>query len=780
LGAALLAVGIVLHLLVLVGAVTPSVADPGDSALPAASAPPAASAASLRPAASIPPTGSAAPAAAAASGTPAILGEAATWVMAPAVPMTLSQTAPAAAPLAASTLAPPVARRIAHTDTLQGEVRSDDWHWLREKENPEVLSYLRAENAHTAALLKHTLPLQEKLYQEMVARIQETDSDVPYRKDGRLYYTRTEQGKQYSYYCRREGSMAAPEQLLLDLNALAEGKEFMELGAFTVSDDGNILAFSTDETGYRQYRLAVKNLVTGEVSPVLAEKTGSVAWAADNRTLFYTVEDEAKRQYRLYRHELGTKEHTLVYEEPDEAFRVHVLRSRSREFLFLGLGSLTTSEWRYLPAAEPRGEWRTLEPRRHDIEYSVEQEGDTFWIAVNDTGRNFRLVSAPVATPGKENWREVIPVRPGVMIEGIDAFVRWLVRYERENGLQRIVVRRLADESEHTIAFPEPTYAVWSGRNAVYDTDTLRYEYTSMVTPRTTYDYDMAGQTSLLRKQQPVLGGFDRANYASERVYATAPDGVKVPVSLVYRRGLKLDGSTPMVLEGYGAYGAPNDPYFSSSRLSLLDRGVTFAIAHVRGGGEMGKPWHDAGRMLNKMNTFTDFIAVCEHLETQKYTSTDRLVVIGGSAGGLLMGVVLNLRPDLYKAMVAEVPFVDLINTMSDPTLPLTVGEFEEWGNPADPEQYRYMIGYSPYDNVKRGPYPALLVRTSLNDSQVGYWEPAKWVAKLRTMKTNPETPLLLEINMGAGHGGASGRYDFLKEMALNFAFALDQVGIPE
>lgn len=728
---ALLAVGIVLRLLVLAGAPTRSVADPGDSAPPAG-------------------------------------------------PVTLSQAAPAAGSPATAALVPPVAKRIAHADTLHGEVRPDDWQWLREKENPDVVSYLNAENAYTEAILKPTLPLQEKLYQEMVARVQETDSEAPYRKAGWLYYTRTEQGKQYPYYCRREGSMAAPEQLLLDLNALAEGKEFMELGAFTVSDDGTLLAFSTDETGGRQYRLAVKNLVTGEVSPVPAEKTGSVAWAADNRTLFYTVEDEAKRQYRLYRHELGTDSPTLVYEESDEAFSVGVLRSRSRDFLFLTLTSLTTGEWRYLPAAEPRGEWQILEPRRRDVEYSVDQDGGTFWIAVNDTGRNFRLVSAPVAAPGRENWREVIPARPDVMIEGIDVFARWLVRYERENGLQRIVVRHLADGSEHTIAFPEPTYAVWSGRNAVFDTDTLRYEYTSMVTPRSTYDYDMAGQTALLRKQQPVLGGFDRANYASERVYATAPDGVKVPISLVYRKGLKLDGSAPMVLEGYGAYGLTNDPYFSSNRLSLLDRGVTFAIAHIRGGGEMGKPWHDAGRILNKMNTFTDFIAAGEYLETEKYTAPDRLVVTGASAGGLLMGAVLNMRPDLYKAMVAEVPFVDLINTMSDPTLPLTVGEFEEWGNPSDAEQYRYMMGYSPYDNVKKGAYPALLVRTSLNDSQVGYWEPVKWVAKLRTMKTNPETPLLLEIDMEAGHGGASGRYDFLKEMALSFAFALDQLGIRE
>jgi oligopeptidase B len=682
-----------------------------------------------------------------------------------------------AAPMAPP-VAPPVAKRVAHSDTLHGEVRVDDWHWLREKENPEVISYLQAENAYAKAMLQHTVPLQETLYREMVGRIQETDQEVPYREKDWFYYTRTETGKQYPYHCRRKASPGAPEELMLDVNALAEGKEFMELGAFTVSDDGNSLGYTTDETGYRQYRLAVKNLATGEVSPVLAERVGSVAWAADNRTLFYTVEDEAKRQYRLYRRDPGAAEPVLVYEEPDSAFSVEIRRSRNGDFLFLVLGSLTTSEWRFLPADQPQGEWRVLEPRRHNIEYSVAQQGSTFWIAVNDTGRNFRLVTAPVTAPGHENWKEVVPTRSEVMIEGIDAFARWLVRYERENGLQRIVVRRLADGEDHVIAFPEPTYAVWPGTNEVYDTDTLRYEYTSMVTPRSTYDYNMAGRTSLLRKQQPVLGGFDRANYASERVYALASDGVKVPVSLVYRKGTKRDGSAPMVLEGYGAYGITEDPYFSSSRLSLLDRGVTFAIAHVRGGGEMGKPWHDAGRMLHKMNTFTDFIAACEYLEAQKYTSADRLVVTGASAGGLLMGVVLNLRPDLYKAMVAEVPFVDLINTMSDPTLPLTVGEFEEWGNPADPDQYRYMMRYSPYDNAKKGPYPALLVRTSLNDSEVGYWEPAKWVAKLRTCKTNPQTPLLLEINMDAGHGGASGRYDFLKELALSFAFALDELGI--
>lgn len=697
----------------------------------------------------------------------------------PIVTVASASAAPrAAVPAGEIPLAPPVANRISHADTLHGEVRIDDWHWLREKESPEVISYLNAENAYSGALLKHTVPLQETLYREMVGRIQETDSEVPYREGDWFYFTRTEKDKQYPYFCRRKASLGAPEQVLLDPNALAEGKAFMGLGAFAVSDDGNRLAFSTDDTGYRQYRLAVKNLVTGEVSPVLAESTGSVAWAADNRTLFYSVENEAKRQYRLYRVEPGGGAPALVYEEPDEALSVEVSRSRSRSFLFLTLVSLTTSEWRCLPADQPLGEWRVIEPRRHSVEYAVEHGDGRFWITVNDTGRNFRLVEAPVDTPGRANWKEILPARPDVMLEGIDAFARWLVRYERENGLQRIVVRRLADGEDRAIAFPEPTYTVFLGRNAVFDTDTLRYQYTSLVTPRSTYDYDMAGGSSILRKQQPVLGGFDRADYVSERLYAPARDGVKVPVSLVYRKGLKRDGSAPMVLEGYGAYGMTSDPDFSAIRLSLLDRGVTFAIAHVRGGGEMGKPWHDSGRMLNKMNTFTDFVAVCEYLEAEKYTSAERLVVTGASAGGLLMGVVLNLRPDLYKAMVAEVPFVDLINTMADPTLPLTVEEFEEWGNPADIEQYRYMMRYSPYDNVKKGSYPALLVRTSLNDSQVGYWEPAKWVAKLRTLKTNPQTPLLLEINMEAGHGGASGRYDFLKEMALNFAFALDQVGI--
>jgi oligopeptidase B len=516
------------------------------------------------------------------------------------------------------------------------------------------------------------------------------------------------------------------------------------------------------------------------VTPVLAGKTGSVAWAAGNRTLFYTVEDEAKRQYRLYRHTLGTERHDLVHEETDESFAVRVYRGRSRDFLYLLLGSLTTSEWRFLAADQPEGTWRVVEPRRKEIEYSVEDDRKQFYITVNDTGRTFRLVVAPIATPGREHWREVLPARPDVMLEGMDLFARWSVRYERADGLPRLVVTESATGESWPIEFPEPAYSVYPGRHAEFEADAYRYTYASMVTPRSTFEYRFEPRTSTLLKQQEVLGGYSPADYRSERIFASAADGARIPISLVYRAGLRRDGTAGCVLEGYGAYGFPADPYFSSARLALLDRGIVFAVAQVRGGGEMGKPWHDAGRMLNKMNTFTDFIACAERLVAEKYTSPERLVTEGGSAGGLLMGAVLNLRPDLFRAVVLEMPFVDVINTMADPSLPLTVGEYEEWGNPADPEQYRYMRQYSPYDNLARRAYPAILVRTSLNDSQVMYWEPAKYVAKLRTLKTNPETPLLLQTNMDAGHGGASGRYDFLKEAAFTFAFVLDQLGIRE
>jgi oligopeptidase B len=675
---------------------------------------------------------------------------------------------------------PPVARVRPVVSELHGERRVDDYHWLRDKRDPEVRAYLEAENDYADAVLRHTEPLQQRLYDEMLARIQETDESVPYRRGGFLYYSRTEQGKQYPIHCRRRGSLEAPEQVTLDMNALAAGKPFLALGAYQVSDDARWLAHSLDETGFRQYTLHVKDLVTGEVIARVAERVGSVAWAADDRTLFYTVEDETtKRQHRLYRHRVGSDAHELVYEEVDEAFGVGVYRTRSLRYLVLGISSLTTSEALFLPADEPRGEWRLVAPRVAEQEYDVDHRGASFFIRVNDSGRNFRLVEAPVVAPGRDSWREVVAHDPRVMLEGVDCFRDHLVLLEREDGLPHVRVRDMRSGASHRVAFPEPTYSAWPEANPEFDTALFRYSYQSLVTPPSVFDYDMEARRSTLRKLQPVLGGYDRARYASERVFATAKDGVRVPISLVYREGLLRDGQAPLFLYGYGAYGFPLPVTFSSNRVSLLDRGVVFALAHVRGGGDLGKAWHDDGRMLRKRNTFTDFVACAEHLVARGYGSRERLVIEGGSAGGLLMGAVANLRPDLWKAVVSKVPFVDVVNSMLDETLPLTVGEFEEWGNPKLKEFYDYIRSYCPYSNVAAQAYPAMLVKTAFNDSQVMYWEPAKYVARLRELKTD-KNPLLLKTNLDAGHGGASGRYDYLREVALDYAFVLWQMGIGE
>jgi len=686
---------------------------------------------------------------------------------------TLAQTIPA----------PPLAAKRPKVDVVHGERRVDDYFWLRDKANPEVAAYLEAENAYADAVMKPSEAFQGALYDEMLARIQETDVNVPYRQGAYFYYSRTEAGKQYPILCRKKAARrqeleAAPEEVTLDLNLLAEGHTFMALGAYTVSDDGALLAYSTDATGFRQYDLFVKDLRTGVTGLRLAEKTGSVAWAADNATLFYTVEDEAKRQYRLYRHRLGASvADDLLYEERDEAFNIGVGRTRSRAWLVLGAGSLTTSEARVLPAGEPFGEWRMLAPRIHDQEYDVDHHGGSFYFRVNDTGRNFRLVKAPVDSPGRESWTEVIPHRPDVMLEGVDFFQDFYVRLEREKGLPRLRLVDLDTGAMQEVEFPEPAYSAFPAANVEFVTRQYRYSYESLVTPRSILDYDLDTRTSELLKEQPVLGGYDRTRYASERLLAAAPDGVQVPLSIVYRKDTPRDGSAPLLLGGYGAYGFPLPVTFSSARLSLLDRGFVVALAHIRGGGEMGKPWHDDGRMMKKRNTFTDFIACAEQVVARGFTSSDRLLIEGGSAGGLLMGAVTNMRPDLFKAVVSHVPFVDVINTMLDASLPLTVGEYEEWGNPQEKAAYDYMKTYCPYTNLEGKAYPALLVKTSFNDSQVMYWEPAKYVARLRTLKTDANT-LLLKTNMGAGHGGASGRYDRLREIAFDYAFMLGQVGI--
>jgi oligopeptidase B len=626
--------------------------------------------------------------------------------------------------------------------------------------------------------MKPTESLQEALYQEMLARIKEDDQTVPFRRGGHLYYSRTEKGQQYPIYCRKAGSLDTPEEITLDLNALAEGHAFLSLGAWAVSDDGHRLAYTLDFTGVREYTLHVKDLRTGALDPDRIEKVTAVAWSADPSIFFYVTEDQAKRPYRLWRHVLGAASDDLLHEETDALFRLHIDRSRSRAWVFATSGSFTATEVRYLRADQPGAAWTILLPREPDHEYYVDHGGDLFHIRTNGGGRrNFRLVAAPVDDPRPGRWAELIPHREHVMLEGVDVFAEHYVVHEREDGLTRLRVTNLRSQASHHVQFPEPGYEVSPEPNAEFVTTRYRFRYQSFVTPPSVYDYDMTSRDLVLLKRTEILGGYDPTRYRSERVHATAADGARVHVSLVYREGTPRDGTSPMLLSGYGAYGIPYPVTFSGSRVSLLDRGVSVAIAHIRGGGELGKRWHDAGRMLAKPNTFTDFIAAAEFLVRERYTAADRLVIEGGSAGGLLVGAVLNARPDLCRAAVLRVPFVDVINTMLDASLPLTVGEFEEWGNPKLREHYDSMKTYCPYANIRAQRYPAMLLKTSLNDSQVMYWEPAKYVARLRATRTD-DNPLLFKINMAAGHGGASGRYDALRELAFDYAFILRELGL--
>jgi oligopeptidase B len=688
---------------------------------------------------------------------------------------------------------PPAARRESVEHILHGDRRVDHYAWLRHKEDPQVLAYLNAENAYTDAVLKPTEPFQERLYQEMLGRILQTDLSVPYKLRGYFYFTRTETGKQYAFHCRRKDGEG--EELLLDLNALAEGHSFLGLDSFEVSEDNRLLAYSADTTGFRQYQLQVKDLLSGAAFPERFERVTGVAWASDNRTLFYSVEDETtKRSYRLYRHVLGSTEaDPLLYEETDERFRLEVELTRSGVFLLLTVASHTTSEVRFLRADQPNGEFRLIAPREDNHEYYADHHpglapnatDGVFYIRTNSGGRTFRLATAPVSDPRREFWREVIPNRPQVMIAAAEVFSTHLVLLEREDGLPYLRIVDLTADSpsalaaSHRIEFAESAYNASIGENPEFGAEHVRFQYESFVTPRSTFDYDVRTRERHLRKQQPVLGGYDSSRYVIERLHATAPDGTRVPLSLVRRRNTALDGSAPLLLYGYGSYGISMPVNFNSNRLSLLDRGVIYAIAHIRGGGELGKPWHDAGRMKQKRNTFTDFSSAAEHLIAQRYTTPAKLVIEGGSAGGLLMGAVTNMRPDLFCLVISHVPFVDVLNTMLDASLPLTVGEYEEWGNPQITEDYFYMKSYCPYTNLERKAYPAILAKTGLNDSQVMYWEPAKYVAKMRALKTD-SNPLLLKVNMSAGHGGASGRYDYLRETALDYAFFLTHLGIEE
>ncbi len=675
---------------------------------------------------------------------------------------------------------PPRAKVIPKKDTLFGDVRIDNYYWLRERDNPEVLDYLKAENAYTEAVMEPTKALQEKLFREMKGRIKETDLSVPVKWGGYYYYSRTEAGKQYRIHCRKKGSMKAPEEVLLDENQLAKEHDFLRIGVREVSPDHRLLAYSVDTSGSETYTLYIKNLETGELlSDAIPNTYYSVEWGNDNRTLFYTVLDAAKRPYKLYRHVLGNppEKDELVYHEPDEKYFVSLYKSKDREYIFLELESQITTEVRFLNANQPQESFRVIHPRQHEMEYSVEHHSGSFYILTNDQAKNFRLMKTPVDHPGKKYWQEVVPHREDVMLEGMEMFKNHLVLFERKSGLRHIHITDFRYNTSHDIDFPEPVYTVWRDQNPEFDSNILRFSYTSLVTPKSIYDYNMDTRKRRLMKQEEVLGGYDPKQYQSERIFAEAPDGTKIPISVVYKKGFRKDGSHPFYLYGYGSYGATIEPYFNSNRLSLLDRGFGYAIAHVRGGGEMGRQWYEDGKLLKKKNTFTDFIACAEHLVGQGYTIPNKLVIAGGSAGGLLMGAVTNMRPDLFNTVIAKVPFVDVLNTMLDPTIPLTVTEYEEWGNPNIKEYYFYIKSYSPYDNVEAKAYPNMFVTAGLNDPRVQYWEPAKWTAKLRAHKTDDHL-LLLKINMGAGHGGASGRYDYLKEIALEYSFIFDCLDI--
>ena len=669
---------------------------------------------------------------------------------------------------------PPVAPKRRTTRTVAGETLVDDYGWLRERENPAVLRYLEAENRYTERMMAHTEALQKELYEEMVARIEETDLSVPQRIGDYYYYSRTEEGKQYNIWCRRKGSMEAPEEVMLDENVLAEGHDYFRLANLEVSPNGNLLAYLVDTDGSERMRLRVKDLTTGEVLPDEAENAGwSLAWGGDNQTLFYITLDDTNRPYRLWRHVLGRAEDEMLFEEADGAYFVNVAESRSRDYVWLRVGSSTTSEAFYLNSSAPRGDFQVIRPRRQGVEYNVEHQGEHFYMRTNDGAKNFRLLRSPASDLSAESWEEVIPGRDDITLSAIDAFAGHLVLTEREDGLARIRVRDQSSGETHTISFPEPVYTARAAGNPEYDTPVLRITYTSLVTPMSVFDYHMDDRSRELRKQQEVKGGYDPSLYVSERIHAAAPDGTEVPVSLVYRRDLDRSRPQRTLMHGYGSYGVSMEPFFRSTRLSLLDRGFIYAMAHIRGGGEMGETWHDQGKLLRKRNTFTDFIAAAEHLIDEGFTRPEQLAIQGGSAGGLLMGAVVNMRPDLFGAAVAQVPFVDVMNTMLDPSLPLTITEYEEWGNPNEAESFAYMRSYSPYDNVSAQAYPPMLITGGLNDPRVSYWEPAKWSAKLREMRTDDELQLL-KINMGAGHSGASGRYNAMEERAFELAFLLD------
>lgn len=663
-----------------------------------------------------------------------------------------------------------------------GDLRQDPYYWLNQREDPAVIAYLQSENAYREAVMEPLKPLEDKLYHEIIGRIKQTDMSVPYRDNGYWYRVRMEEGKEYPIYVRTKDLADAEEEVLLDVNALAAHHAYYHATSLSVSPDNRWLAFGEDTLSRRIYTIRFKDLRTGILlEECIPGTAGAAIWANDNETLFYSVKDETLRSFKIFRHKFGTPsgQDALIYHEEDETFQTFIYKTRSKRFLIIGSEQTVSSEYRFLDADDPYGTFRIIQPRERDLEYSVDHFGDHLFIKTNWHAKNFQLVSAPLASPDKTHWHTVIPHRDDVLLEDFTPFRDFMVLEERIRGITHIRVRQWDGSQDHHIDFGEEAYVAGTGTNPDFDSTSVRLGYTSMTTPNSTLEYDMAGRTLTVLKEEEVVGSFDKNDYASERIFVTAGDGASIPVSIVYKKGFRKDGSQPLLLYAYGSYGHSMDPYFSSPRLSLLNRGFAFAIAHIRGGEEMGRTWYEQGKLLKKKNTFTDFIACAEHLIRAGYTQPQRLFAMGGSAGGLLMGAVVNMRPDLWQGVIAAVPFVDVVTTMLDTSIPLTTGEYDEWGNPNDKVFYDYIKSYSPYDNVEHKDYPALLVTTGLHDSQVQYWEPAKWVARLRELRTD-RNPLLLFCNMETGHGGASGRFQRHRETAMEYAFLLDLAGIED
>jgi len=680
-------------------------------------------------------------------------------------------------------ITPPVAKKIPRELITHGHMRIDNYYWMNERDSPDVIAYLNAENAYLKAVMKHTEPFQEKIYEEIRSKIKEADESVPYLENGYFYYTRTVEGGEYNLRCRKKGTLDAPEEIMLDVNKMAEGYPYYAVGNTFVSPNNLIMAYGVDTVSRRNYSIYFKNLETGEMLPdIIPMTTGSVVWGNDNKTVFYVVRNETTlRSEKIMRHILGTpvSDDEEVYFEDDDTFSVSISKTKSGQYLTIVSYSTLTTEVQFLDADTPNGQFKVFQPRIRGLEYSVNHAGDHFYIRTNLDAINFRLMKTPVQKTGVENWQEVIPHRNDVFLSGFDLFKNYLVVQERKDGLNQLRIIPFQGGGDHYISFDEEIYTSGININRVFDTDIFRFTYSSLTTPVSTYDYNMKTRQRVLLKQEEVLGGFDSANYETKRDFATASDGTKIPISIVYRKGFVKNGTHPALLYGYGSYGATVDPWFNFAILPLLDRGFVYAIAHIRGEQFYGRQWYEDGKLLKKMNTFTDFNAVAEHLINEKYTTADKLFAKGGSAGGLLMGAVVNLRPDLYRGIIANVPFVDVVTTMLDESIPLTTSEFDEWGNPKIEEYYYYMLSYSPYDNVEAKNYPAMLVTTGYHDSQVQYWEPAKWVAKLRDMKTDNNL-LIFQTQMDFGHGGASGRFQWIKDLALEYAFIFDQIGMTD